>query len=113
MIYHMLPREVWRNQLSDQPYCGDTLASEGFIHCTAEAERLLVVANTWYKEHADQWLILCIAEEDVEAEIRWEENHGHIFPHIYGPLSLDAVTNVIPFPRANDGTFLPPIQELL
>lgn len=113
MIYHMLPKTVWQNQQSDQDYSGDTLATEGFIHCTAEPERLLIVANTWYTTNSEEWLILGIDEKLVAAEVRWEENHGHVFPHIYGPLNLDAVIFIAPFPRTMDGTFQLPSHEIL
>lgn len=109
MIFHMLPKVIWQQQLSDQPYAGDTLATEGFIHCTGEADRLLLVANTWYADRPGDWLILCIDEKLVVADLRWEENHGHIFPHIYGPLNLDAIVDIIAFPRQPDGQFQLPV----
>lgn len=112
MIYHMLPSAVWQTQPLDQPYLGDTLATEGFIHCTAEPERLLLVANTWYKNRPGEWSILCIDEQRIEADVRWEENHGHVFPHIYGPLNLNAVTATLPFPRRQDGQFFLPLHEI-
>lgn len=110
MIFHMVPAAVWQQQLSDQPYSGDTLATEGFIHCTGEADRLLIVANTWYASRPGAWLILCIDEQLVAADVRWEENHGHVFPHIYGPLNLDAIVDIVAFPRQADGIFQLPVQ---
>lgn len=107
----MVPTLVWQNQQQEQPYSGDTLSSEGFIHCTAEPDRLLTVANTWYQQTSGDWLILCIDEQLVEAELRWEENHGHIFPHVYGPLNLNAVQSVFPFPRLANGEFVLPSHQ--
>jgi uncharacterized protein (DUF952 family) len=108
LIYHMLPAARWAAQPPDQPYTGDTLATEGFIHCTAEAERLLAVANAFHRAVPGPHVILCIRAAAVTAEVRWEAADGHVYPHIYGPLNLDAVAGVLAFPRAGDGTFLSP-----
>ena len=108
MIYHMAPALVWQRQAPDQAYRGDTLASEGFIHCTGEPERLVHVANRFYRTMPEDFVILCIEPSQVQAEIKWERADGHDFPHIYGPLNLDAVIRVVKFPRDVTGQFLPP-----
>lgn len=105
MIYHMLPAPIWNEQAADQPYEGDTLATEGFIHCTGERELLVKVANNFYRDNPDPYVILYIDQSLVESKILWEEAGMHTFPHIYGPLNLDSVVNVIPFPRSGDGVF--------
>jgi len=109
MIYHMLPRAAWEAQPADQPYRGDTLATEGFIHCTGDPELLVRVANHFYRDQPDDFVILCIDETRVQSEVKWEAADGEFFPHIYGPLNLDAVTGVEPFPRDGQGTFLAPV----
>ena len=40
-IYHMLPRTEWQQQAPETPYRPASLAGEGFIHCTGEADRLV------------------------------------------------------------------------
>ena len=49
----------------------------------------------------------CIAPEAVTAPIIYEDSYGlgQNFPHIYGVLNTDAVTQVIPLPAKNDGSF--------
>lgn len=107
MIYHMLPRSVWADQASDQPYVGDTLATEGFIHCTGDAGLLTQVANHFYRAMPDAFVVLAIDEDTVQAPVKWEEADGHLFPHIYGVLNLDAVRAVRPLLRNAAGEFLP------
>ncbi len=107
-LYHMLPAAIWQAQPSDTPYRGDTLATEGFIHCTGERELLVTVANNFYRAVDEPFVILCIAADRIAAEVRWESADGHVFPHIYGPLNLDAVVEIIDFPRGADGIFTLP-----
>ena len=107
MIYHMMPRALWQDLPADGLYHADTLESEGFIHCTGENELLVTVANRFYRSEPGPFVILAIDEKNVRAEIRWEAADGHIFPHIYGAMNVDAVTSAIDFPRDADGTFMP------
>ena len=104
-IYHMVSRSVWETQPPDRPYRGDTLDSEGFIHCTGDPELLVKVANNFYRGEADDFVVLHVDPKRVTAEIRWEAADDAVFPHIYGPLNLDAVTAATPFPRNDQGEF--------
>ena len=110
MIYHMALAEAWKQQPKSEPYACESLDTEGFIHCTDEQERLVWVANHFYHDIVGDFVILYIEEALLEAELKWEEADGHHFPHIYGTLNCDAVTNVIEFPRDDDGTFRLPSE---
>jgi len=108
MIYHILPQSVYTSQDKSQPLRSDTLESEGFMHCTGAPDLLVWVANRFYRQAKGPFVVLCIEEASVAAEVRWEESDGTLFPHIYGLLNWDAVEKVIDFPREADGAFLPP-----
>ncbi len=45
-----------------------SLASEGFIHCTAGDDLMLTVANLFYKGQAGDFLVLEIDESKVSAD---------------------------------------------
>jgi len=107
LIYHMLSRSVWEAQPLDRPYRGDTLDSEGFIHCTGAPDLLVEVANRFYRGEGGHFVVLHIDPARVTAEIKWEAADGAIFPHIYGPLNMDAVVNMTLFPRDEQGEFQP------
>lgn len=107
MILHITQQRDWEAAQKAGVYRGDTLASEGFIHCST-SQQVVTVANTFYRGQAGL-VLLRIDPALVAPEIRWEEGApGQRFPHIYGPLNLDAVVAVIDFPPQPDGTFVLP-----
>ncbi|MBP6015775.1 MAG: DUF952 domain-containing protein [Candidatus Promineofilum sp.] len=110
MILHITTRADWDATQALGDYRLDTLTTEGFIHCSTR-EQVLGTANKFYRGQTDLVLLL-IDPAKLLAELVYEDSYdsGIAFPHIYGPLNLDAVTQVIPFPPSSDGTFvLPPL----
>ena len=107
VIYHMTPRADWEAASPERAFGAATLATEGFVHCTAEPERLLEVANRFYRSTPGEWVILTVATAQLTAPLRWEEADGHLFPHIYGPIDREAIVAITPFPRRGDEFVLP------
>jgi uncharacterized protein (DUF952 family) len=104
MIYHITSRETWNAAQKEGQYRGDTLASEGFIHCSG-GEQVARTANRYFPGQKGL-VLLEIVEAKVLPEIRFEALAGvEKFPHVYGPLNLDAVSRVIPFEPGADGIF--------
>lgn len=108
MIYHMTLAREWDADAAADLYVADSLATEGFIHCTGEPALLTTVANRFYRAVAGDFVILCIDPALLQATLRWEPADGQLFPHLYGPLNRAAVRAVAPFPRDPEGNFLPP-----
>jgi uncharacterized protein (DUF952 family) len=105
LIYHITPAAEWAAAQARGFYTADSLAAEGFIHCS-KLDQVLEVAARYYRgQHG--LLLLAIAPARVTAEIRAEDSHGNgvFYPHIYGPLNLDAVTAALPFEPGRDGSF--------
>ena len=104
-IFHITRSEDWKNALEQGAYRADSLASQGFIHCSSRAQ-VVATANRYYRGQPGL-VLLEIASSRVQAEIRWENLEGgaELFPHIYGPLNLEAVEKVIEFGPGDDGTF--------
>jgi uncharacterized protein (DUF952 family) len=65
-----------------------------------------LVANAFYQGEPDL-LLLVIDVDRVAEEIRYESVPGQAqpYPHIYGPLNIDAVIRTRPFRPAPDGQF--------
>lgn len=107
MILHITNKLTWEQSQKVGKYEGDTLSSEGFIHCSTE-EQLIEVANFIFKSQHN--LVLLVIDQDkVKAEIKYEDaGNKKLYPHIYGPLNLDAVVNVVDFSPNEDGAFTLP-----
>lgn len=109
IIYHITHEKDWEQAESAGAYTADSLDTEGFIHCSTKAQ-VVQVANSFYKGLQDL-VLLCVDENQLTAEVLYEDSHqnGVLFPHIYGPINLEAVINVIPLPCDEKGVFqLPP-----
>ncbi|WGV26876.1 DUF952 domain-containing protein [Halotia branconii] len=107
-IFHITQRQQWEQANLIGSYRGDTLDSEGFIHCS-QANQIVKVANRFFPNQSGL-VLLAIDSNQVQAEIRYEAAEiGELFPHIYGALNIDAVYQVINFEPQENGFFeLPP-----
>ncbi|MBR8835768.1 MAG: DUF952 domain-containing protein [Stigonema ocellatum SAG 48.90 = DSM 106950] len=108
-ILHITQRQQWEQAKLVGTYRGDTLESEGFIHCSTPRQ-VIKVANTFFP-YQGGLVLLCIDSGKVQAEIRYEGVEGEdLFPHIYGALNIDAVFQVVGFEAGEDGKFVLPVE---
>ena len=104
MIYHIVSKSDWASMGDSPLYRGDTLDTEGFIHCST-LEQVLDTANYLFKGREDLAL-LQIDPEKLKSPLKYEDaGDGRLFPHIYGPMEVDAVVAVADFPPNPDGSF--------
>lgn len=110
MILHIIEKENWIKVKNEEVYAPSSLDDEGFVHCSTK-EQVLGVANDFFKGHSDL-LLLCIDPNKVHAKIVYEDLYetGKLFPHIYGPLNIEAVSKVIAFKPTDDGSFQLPAE---
>jgi uncharacterized protein (DUF952 family) len=111
--FHLTPRELWMAQRESAEYTPEPFAADGFIHCTDGERNVIAVGNRYYTADLREMVCLVINCDAVTADIRYEDPE-QIFPHIYGPLNVDAVTLVRAVDREADGNFVrigDPIQE--
>lgn len=96
MIFHIANKNVWEESKATGEYRGDTLQTEGFIHCST-LEQIYEVACYLFSKKKDL-VILEIDENLVIPEIKYEDaGNGKLYPHIYGPLNVDSVKNTRDF----------------
>jgi uncharacterized protein (DUF952 family) len=110
MILHITKMTDWESAKKQGEYRAPSLDAAGFIHCSL-AEQVVRVADFNFKGQSGLAL-LEIDEARVKAEVKYEDlgNEGQLFPHIYGPLNLDAVERVHLFPCGADGRFALPVS---
>lgn len=94
LIYHITSEQAWADAKAQGNYTADSLASEGFIHCS-EAHQVAWVANQRFRGRSDL-VLLHIDPAGLQAPVRHENLEGgqELFPHVYGPVPTSAVVNV-------------------
>ncbi|MGT2515976.1 DUF952 domain-containing protein [Sphingomonas panni] len=82
--------------------------ADGYIHLST-FEQLTETVDKHFAGHDD----LHVVEVDLEAlgdAVKWEESRGgQLFPHVYGPLTLDVVVAYGPLHRDGTGQVQRPI----
>lgn len=102
---HLVPTAVWEAQRGSATYLPEAYASDGFIHCTIGDGRMLSVANMFYTDDPRPFHALTLDPAQVTSEVRFEDPDS-VFPHIYGPLQVAAVTGLRPVERDDEGRFV-------
>ncbi len=108
LILHILSKEQWLAAQDKGMYTPPSLNTTGFVHCST-SEQIVEVANSLFRGQTGL-VLLVIDPKKVSANVVFEDpyNLGSLFPHIYGPLNLDAVVEIMEFPPQKDGSFALP-----
>ncbi len=94
MIYHIADESSWKKAYDDGQYEHPSLEREGFIH-TCSQNQIAGVRNRYYN-YSGELTLLHIDESLVSSMIKYElsPSVNEIFPHVYGPINVDAITKV-------------------
>lgn len=105
MIYHIISQNEWDKAKEKGMYEPESLKQDTFIHCSTE-QQVAKVANNLYKGRIDL-LVLEIQEDAVKSRLVYEDLYqlNEEYPHVYGPLNLEAVRNVYSFVPNQYGEF--------
>ncbi|MEU7064844.1 DUF952 domain-containing protein [Streptomyces sp. NPDC051578] len=93
MIFHIVPLADWTAE-PDLPYAPASLASEGFVHCSADRATALAIVESHYREAPGTLLAVELDEGALLPEVRRAGESGGRYPHVHGPLNRDAVSHV-------------------
>lgn len=111
-LFHITERAVWLQAVRAGEYTmstrGVTLQEQGFVHCSLR-HQLRGVAEVVYGD-AEDLVVLVIDTAQVPAPVRLEAPGpgAEEYPHIYGPLPVAAVTDVITVRRDAAGRLVLP-----
>ncbi|WP_280493759.1 DUF952 domain-containing protein [Nocardia asiatica] len=109
-LVHLCALEEWHSARQTGEYRAPSLAEAGFIHLSSP-QQVHLPANRLFAGRRDL-VLLRIDPRRVGSPIEWEpgvptDPESMLFPHLYGPLPVGAVTGVEEYLPAEDGTFAP------
>ena len=108
VVYHCSLVSDWEDAQRSGSYTissrGRTLRQEGFVHASY-AEQVPGVLQRYYADLTEPLCLLTIDPDLVGCAVVAENLTGgeELFPHIYGPIPVDAVTAVTSLTRDDDG----------
>ncbi len=108
MIYHITTYNEYENACEKGTYETMSLQTEGFTHCS-NLTQVIAIANELFSNKKNLCL-LYIDESLVTPKVVFEDlyNLDEKYPHIYGPLNMDAIIMVKPLKEESE-TFILPI----
>jgi uncharacterized protein (DUF952 family) len=95
IIYHVTTATEWSTAQQKGSYESASLKEEGFIHCSQE-EQVAGVLQRYFTDKTN--LVKLVIDTDKLTSkyvFEWSPSTEDTFPHIYGPVNLEAVTAVI------------------
>ena len=107
VLYKIMSRKEWESAQAQGIYRGSGVdLKDGFIHLSAP-HQVRATAQKHFTGLADL-VLLAVKAEDLGQNLKWEASRdGDLFPHIYGPLQLSAVGEVISLPLENGSHHFP------
>jgi uncharacterized protein (DUF952 family) len=102
-VYKIISAAEWRAAEAEGVFRGSAIdLADGYIHFSAPEQ----VEETAAKHFAGTSGLLLVAIDSGKLgdALKWEASRGGaLFPHLYAPLSLNAVTRVDPLPLGPNG----------
>ena len=94
MIYHLTQKKNWEEAVNKGFYDAASLYSEGFIHCSNK-DQVHATLDRYFKDQSEI-LVLTIEKSKLQAPLQYDfsTSVNQEFPHIYGPINMDAVVDV-------------------
>jgi len=105
LIYKVTSQSEWKTAQSEGVFAGAPIDfQDGYIHFSTESQVRETVEKHF--QGKTELLLLIVEIDRLGHEIKWEESRGgQLFPHLYAPLAIEAVVEVIELPIGKDGRF--------
>lgn len=95
IIYHVTTASAWKAAQETGFYETASLKAEGFIHCSEQHQ----VAGVLERYFSGQEHLIKLVIDPTKLTSRyvqeWSPSTHDTFPHIYGPINLEAVVDVV------------------
>lgn len=122
-VFHLIQAVLWDPAVEENTaYFPPTYEVDGFTHGTSNPDKLLSVANHFYKNVEGKWYCLRMTVDSLalsgvdvvfegtapvgDKQPDFEGADDELFPHIHGGIHPDAVLEAHRVTRAEDGTFV-------
>lgn len=110
VLVHLCGAAEWAGAQSSGALTPASLHSVGFMHLSTP-QQVHLPANRLYRGRTDL-VLLQVDPAKLAAPVRWEpgvpsDPEAMLFPHLYGPLPVDAVIGVRAYRPGPDGAFGP------
>jgi uncharacterized protein (DUF952 family) len=110
-LLHLVTVEEWERAREAGSIEPGPAGDGEFVHLSAPHQVHLPADRLFAGR--DDVLLLVLDPDRLGAEVRWEpgvpgDPASMTFPHLYGPLPLDAVDRVVPYRSGPDGTYAEP-----
>lgn len=94
-IYHITTQNQWDAAKASGYYTSPSLKDEGFIHCSEERQIPDVLRR--YFSDKTQLVKLTIDTDKLTSQLiyDWSNAIEDTFPHIYGPINLEAIVDAV------------------
>jgi uncharacterized protein (DUF952 family) len=112
IVYHAATADDWATR-TETFYQPAGYAAEGFVHCST-AEQLTGPLHALFLGRKDL-ILLTIESSALTSDVIYEDLYdaGEDFPHIYGPVDLEAVVASEPIPCDEQGRFDHVVDKLV
>ena len=104
LIFHITTSSEWDAAVAAGKYVAPSLEDEGFVHCSFRGQ-VQPTADRFYAGR-DDVVLLVVDPRRLTSPVRVEPVAGpgsERFPHVYGPIDLDAVVDRAAVPVGPDG----------
>ena len=103
LIYHICKRAEWQAAQKRDAYEGSSQdQADGFLHFSSGEQVRKSAAK--HRRGQSDLILLTVASSALGADLKWEASRGGaLFPHLYGPLPLEAVKQAEELPLGEDG----------
>lgn len=107
-IYHLSRRPDWRVAKDLGSYAGSAEdTSDGFLHFSTASQ--VVESARKHRANERNLVLLEVDAHSLGVSLKWEPSRGgELFPHLYGPLQVNAVSAEVELSLGPDGSHVFP-----